>query len=414
MGRYRLAKRAGAARGAYMADMEMYNRGRQAALDQIARDNAAQLAEMRRQQMGFAANAEQRAAAEEQRAADQFARNQKWNTQKQAWAEEDRKRNLAQEAEDRKMKERLNNAQLDQIQARTDYIDSQTDQNDVKTDILNTAGTQPGYLPRMTGRPAAGMPRAAENGNNPAAQPPTGNPFANNPTPQGKVSDSQRNKTADHVNPRLIDNALSDEFSDADAHIEKLTGKSPEDWKSNIAAGYQFYVSQGGTLDPIDYARMRAKEIGLPSKYDLRPLHNAMNDKKKYGFGAYGMKKWTMESKYARQNPKIYEKQKQLIDNINTGSADLFGNGKYAVTFSHDIQKNPDLVRSFAKYIKAGKSNEDAIIYSQMEKYAKENNLNLNAMIGYVTKTPSRKSNFVNAIKKHGLDAVLRMFSQRR
>ena len=405
MGLLGLARRAGAARGAFMMEQEMYNRGRQEMLDQMARNKAAQESALLRQRMANAAAGEQRAQAA-------FNSNQGWLSKERAntelgWknAAADRALKLKNDAEDRALKLERDRIAAEQQQDLNDQqIEAQENQLEAYSRLTpqqQAVAQYPG-LWRMAALDAGKYGVTAKGGTS------RGTAAAGKPP----ISDSLLKANAETVTPERMQLAFNRKFYDTDAKIEARTGMKRDQFMKTLADQYRAHVlsARENAMDEDDFIRQAVGQYGFWDKHDLGRLTNAMRDtKKRHGFGWFGLARRNEEEEYARRNPAFYKQQKQMIGEIDNGVKAFTGKDDAALADS--IKMNRNAVRIFDSYRKNGLSAGDAVIYAVLHDYAKRNNLDANAIIDNFRKHPGENKAFVQYVRKNGLDAALSKFN---
>ena len=326
MGLMGLARRAGRARGAYMAAQEEYRRNREAMLDRRQDRLDQSLLNMRRQQMGISAAGERRAQAA-------FDANQKWLAEQQSntrlgWKRDAERFGWDKAAEARKQAKFEQNqkaaaAKLDAANAaqtqRKQVWDMMSDDERIAAvypysryaglpGMVNGANNRPDR-PNRTYRQNAGTDGATREAGNGAGKP--------------VISDNLLKANAEAVTPERMQMAFSRKFYDTDENIQKRTGMKRDQFMKTLADQYKAHILSAGAnaMNEDDFIRQAVGRYGFWDVDDLGRLWNAMNDAgsanpTKHGFGWFGLGRRNAEEEYARRNPAFYKQQKALITDV--------------------------------------------------------------------------------------------------
>ena len=365
MGLMGLARRAGAARGAYMADIEAYNRGRQAILDQRAQEAHDKNMALTQQNMDNSLAAAQRA---------QEAHEQNMALTKQNMA-------LTQQKMDNSLASARRAAYFHELRERAFNELPEEQKKMVLFGFNATANPEnPGRNPGNPGR---------NPGNANGGKPP--------------VSDAMWIKRAEAISPGMMETEFNNQFFDTDDKIQKRTGGDRATFMKNMADAYRAHILnyRENAMPLSDFIRDYAGKYRFWDKYDLERLIKARDSKETYGHWWTGYR--TAEQEYARRNPAFFKDQNRLIREIDTGLTSLFGNVNGVPNFSYITKHNKNVVRFFDYYRQKGKDQRNAIFYAMVRDHAVRNNLDYRKIINAVSHSGIKftPENFYRLLEKY-------------
>ena len=330
MGLRGMARRAGAARGAYMAEMENYHRQRQGLYD----DMALQRFGMDQQRFDM-----DRRKFKEDLIDRETQRKQK--AEEHQWAGELHKDNLTTNIYRRdalRAQERQHNAQTQAVENRTkredenyknytipynglmlEWAKGRVDAQD-QTIEANNLALDAAKKNAQTGTMGGPMGQMGRMGTRTPTRQVPGNPLLQSGGTSVKpASDTRIKASAEAVTPGQMKLAFNRKFYDTDANIQKRTGMSRNELMEAIAGKYRSHINSAGVnaMDEDDFIRQELGRYGFWDIDDLGRLMNSINNARSNKPTLHGF--WESrndEEEYARRNPAFYKKQKQIIDDV--------------------------------------------------------------------------------------------------
>lgn len=367
MGLRGIARRAGAARGAYMAEMENYHRQRQGLYDDMA------LRRFGMDQQKFDMDRKKF----QNDLADREIKNKR-DAELHQWAGETHRSKLRNDIYNRSnlsAQEKWHDAQTQALENRTkrddeiyknytspynglmlEMMKGRLDAQDLANEAAEinnnfyrnaaAAGTM-GPMGRMgtrTNTNQYGQTQAVRGGA--AAKP--------------AVSDARLKAVAEAVTPEQMQMAFNRKFYDTDANIQKRTGMSRDQLMKTLSDQYRSHILSAGEnmMSEDDFIRQAAGRFGFWDRDDLGRLMKSIIDAKSENptkHGMYGFRR-NAEEEYARRNPAFYKKQRQIID-------DVFAIKGIDPEFKNEMLSKPDFVRHYRKGIEKGLSPDKAFLY---------------------------------------------------
>ncbi len=382
MGLLGIARGAGRARGAYMAEMENYHRQRQGLYDDMA------LRRFGMDQQRF--DMDRRKFNED--LVDREAK-RKRDAETHQWAGETHKDNLTTNIYRRdalRAQERSHNAQTQAVENRTkredeiyknytspynglmlelakgrlDAQDYSNEQNEINRQRQNAIYNQRmAAMNRMSPQERDNYLLYGANRYNPSLAQMTGTRSGRKSAGKPAVSDTRLKAAAKAVTPEQMQMAFSQQFYDTDDNILKKTGMKRDQFIRTLADQYRAHILSAGEnmMSEDDFIRQAAGRFGFWDRDDLGRLMTSMNDARsknptKHGFGWFGFGRRNAEEEYARRNPAFYKKQRQIID-------DVFAIKGINPQFKNEMLSKPDFVRHYRKATEKGLSPDEAFRY---------------------------------------------------
>jgi len=367
MGLIGMARRAGAAKGAYLAAQEAYHRQRQGMLDDITRqrfelDKAKHAQDMTVSKNTEARNAEKHAfnmasgKAKEEREAAKHAQDMTVSKNTEArnaalfnQGQEDRKNfiipaNQARlDAMDRANEQAERNLQRqDDLYNRRMAAMNRMSQQDRDNYLLYGAGK---YNPSLVKMAQSGRRSAA-----PAAKPP--------------FSDTRIENIAAHATPEQMRDTFDQVYNITEKDMQRKTGKTRDQFFKDVNDAYAEHIRIHGSnaMTRHQFLEQYEKQYAFRPIHDLNKYMDASNEdaaKKPSAMGnwfreyIYGKPYGTYH--YAKKNPTIVGKQEKLTADIITG----FGGKPNAQNIA--LIRNPQFVKKFMAARNKGLSPQDAV-----------------------------------------------------
>lgn len=370
MGLRGIARRAGASRGAYMAELENYHRQRQGMLDDMALRRFGmdqQRFDMDRRK--FKEDLIDRETQRKQKAeAHQWAGelhkdNMTTNTyRRDALKAQERQHNAKTQALESKAKRDeenqknyvtpYNGLMLELMKGRIDAQDLANEAAEINNNFYRNAaaaGTM-GPMGRMgrigtrTNTDQYGKTQAVRGG---AAVKPA-------------VSDARLKAAAEAVTPEQMQMAFGRKFYDTDANIQQRTGMSRDQLMKTLSDQYRSHILAAGenAMNEDDFVRQAVGRYGFWDRDDLGRLMTSINDarsNKPTMHGFYGFRR-NDEEEYARRNPAFYKDQRKMID-------DVFAIQGIDPQIKNMALRNPVFVRHYRMATEKGLSPDKAFLY---------------------------------------------------
>jgi hypothetical protein len=367
MGLLGIARRAGAARGAYMAELENYHRQRQGLYDDMALRRFGmdqQRFDMDRRKFNedlIDREAQRKRDAEKhQWAGEQHKDNLSTNLYRRdalraQTAEHNAKAKAAEEAGKRAAEIHqnfttpYNGLMLEFAKGRQKGQELANEAAEINNNFYRNAGPmrQMGRMGTRTNTDQYGQTQAVRGGA--AAKP--------------AVSDARLKAVAEAVTPEQMQMAFGRKFYDTDANIQKRTGMSRDQLMKTLSDQYRSHILAAGenAMNEDDFIRQAVGKYGFWDRDDLGRLMTSMNDARsknptKHGFGWFGFGRRNAEEEYARRNPAFYKQQKALIEEIS-------GIKGINPELKNQALRNPVFVRHYRKGIEKGLSPDRAFLY---------------------------------------------------
>ncbi|MBO4633274.1 MAG: hypothetical protein J5858_15250 [Lentisphaeria bacterium] len=378
MGLIGMARRAGAARGAYLAAQEAYHRQRQGLYDDMAR----QRFDMDRREFNY--DLADRDILN-QRNAERF----KWETQNQ----KNKETEFSQGQEDRKIKnqreaERFKWAQQNQQNQQTEFNQRQEDRknftipaNQAKLNAINRANEQAeinlqrqnslynqriAAMNRMSPQERDNYLLYGANRYNPSLAQMTvkGNKTASASSSKPPFSDTRIENVAAHATPDQMRDAFDQVYNITEKDMRRKTGKTRDQFFKDVNDAYAEHIRTQGAnaMTRQQFLEQYQKQYGFRPIYDLNKYMDAKNEDKANKPSAMG--NWWRENiygkpygtyHYQRKNPTIYKKQQELEADI----VSAFGGKPSAQTMA--LIRDPKFVKEFQKARMQGLSPQNAV-----------------------------------------------------
>ncbi len=363
MGLRGIARRAGAARGAYMAELENYHRQRQGMLDDMARQRFDMDRRKFREDLIDREAKRKRDAELHQWKGEEHKDNLSTNIYKRdALRAQERQQNAktqAVENRDKRDEENqknyvapYNGLMLELMKGRLDAQDLTNEAAEINNNFYRNAaaaGTMGpmGRMGRMgtrTNTDQYGQTQAVRGGA--AAKP--------------AVSDVRLKAAAEAVTPEQMQMAFGRKFYDTDANIQQRTGMSRDQFMKTLSDQYRSHILAAGenAMNEDDFIRQAAGRFGFWDRDDLGRLMTSINDARSNKPTMHGM--WGFrrndEEEYARRNPAFYKDQRRMIK-------DVMAIEGIDPQIKNQALRNPVFVRHYRMATEKGLSPDKAFLY---------------------------------------------------